>query len=1149
MCVRMQRQRLPVELRDGLRRVDERQPGTPTVGGCCRTMTSVSGGDQRRGRLSTLAESRENPKATAEAPSPAAWSESFAPSSTSIPSYDLRKLPVVDPGRYEILGEIGRGGLGRVLRAFDRRLDRVVAIKEMLEQNRASARFVHEAIATAGLEHPSIVPVYDVGRWPTGEPFYAMKLVSGRSLDAVVRELPTLSRRLTLLPNVIAVADAMAYAHSKLLIHRDLKPANVLVGAFGETIVIDWGLAKSLAEDAPPTEVPGPAVAAEQGMTVAGTILGTPAYMPPEQAAGTAVDEGADVYALGAILYFVLAGQPPHDASDADAMQHVRAGRPIPLEERQQGIPPDLLTIVNRAMARDPGERYASARELADDMRRFQAGQLVTSHQYSPWALVARWLRKHRVVVGLSGTLLVALAVVGIVSLRNVVRARVAAEAARVQAESATRIAEAKTNSLLLAQARALLEVDPTAALAVLETYPDGGAGWDDVGGLASDAWSRGVAKHVLRGRGEFLDVTASPDGKWIAGAGADKRIHLWDSETGSERLLAVEEGEVSRILFSPDGRSIVSSNRFDSRAWVWDVDSGAKRPLEGHAEGLRWLGVSATGVLATTSRDLTIRVWNVATGEGRVLTRVPEFASDGRAAISRDGKLLAYGGIKQVHLFDVETGVERALPEHDAGTGSLAFSDDGRRLVSGGMDGTVRVWGLTDGSVRVMTGHRNWVSSLALSPDGRLLVTSAGEGSARLWNLDNGEGRVLPAALGDENVIAFSPDSRRFAIAGSDRVVRVWEVASLAMQVLRGHSAPVSKLTFLHDGRTIVSASLDRTIRAWDLAPGGLRQLALPEGQTDRFKFSSDGRYLAVARHLGHGEALFMTDTRSGVVLPLGDSTEPRPPAAALAPDGSPLADGDAPLRLYVTDGGSCGFRKRIGNMDACAYSPDGTLVASGGIDKTVRVWDQTTATMRELGDHEGSVLAVAFSPDGTRVASGGTDRVVRFWDLATGKSAALRGHEGHVEDVAFSPDGSRIASVSMDGTLRIWDPATGNADVYAGDQLAARSVVFADERSVLVGERSGSVRIWDLTTKQSRVVRRHASAVGRLGLAPDGKTVLSNSADGATWLWDLGEVPAFSRDPGTLRAWMRSVTTAQIDATGTIATPSQIASAGASP
>ena len=232
---------------------------------------------------------------------------------------DASRLPVVGREHYAVEGEFARGGMGRILSARDRRLGRTVALKELQAVASPDARrFVREALVTARLQHPAIVPIYEAGRWPDGVPFYAMKLVTGRSLDALIRAAEGgLAGRLALLPHLLAVAEAVAYAHGQHIVHRDLKPANVLVGAFGETVVVDWGLAKDLGAPATADDDPAAVVGSGGGGddTVVGTVLGTPVYMAPEQARGQAVDERADVYALGAMLYYLLAGAPPRSGT------------------------------------------------------------------------------------------------------------------------------------------------------------------------------------------------------------------------------------------------------------------------------------------------------------------------------------------------------------------------------------------------------------------------------------------------------------------------------------------------------------------------------------------------------------------------------------------------------------------------------------------------------------------------------------------------------------------------------------------------------------------------------------------------------------------------------------------------------------------
>jgi serine/threonine protein kinase len=295
--------------------------------------------------------------------------------------------PAALDARYVLEREIARGGMGRVFEGRDLRLQRTVAIKMLRAQDAAlAARFEREVKLAARLQHPGVVPVYDAGFWPSGEPFLIMKLVLGQSLARVIRDADTRADRLALLPNVIAAAEAVAYAHDQGIVHRDLKPYNILIGAFGETVVVDWGLAKDLRAGAAAEPDGDRRVTTTSGDTAAGAVVGTPSYMPPEQAAGRPVDPRADVYALGAILHYVLAGTPPQPTP--------------PLAELEPGLPSDLLAIVSKALATDAAGRYPTAFELADDLKRFAGGQLVAARAYSAGARAVRFVGRHPIAVG-----------------------------------------------------------------------------------------------------------------------------------------------------------------------------------------------------------------------------------------------------------------------------------------------------------------------------------------------------------------------------------------------------------------------------------------------------------------------------------------------------------------------------------------------------------------------------------------------------------------------------------------------------------------------------------------------------------------------------------------------------------------------------
>jgi tetratricopeptide (TPR) repeat protein len=342
-------------------------------------------------------------------------------------------LPQVAADHYGRDKEIARGGMGRIVAAEDRRLGRKVALKELLDPSSDQVgRFQREALITARLQHPGIVPVYEAGRWPGGEPFFAMKLVSGRPLDKVIGEATRLEDRLALLPRLAAAYDAIAYAHSQRIIHRDLKPGNVLIGDFGETVVIDWGLAKDLDADDSlesthrvPRRPKRPTQSGDASLTVAGAVMGTPAYMAPEQARGEAVDQRADVFALGAMLYHLLAGVAPYAARTASEVIAAAAlGKVVPLLQREKRAPIELVAIVERAMAPLPVDRYDTAAGLADELRRYLTGQLVGAHRYTALQKLGRFVKRHRAAVTIATIAVIGFAVGGSIAVRNVVRAR-----------------------------------------------------------------------------------------------------------------------------------------------------------------------------------------------------------------------------------------------------------------------------------------------------------------------------------------------------------------------------------------------------------------------------------------------------------------------------------------------------------------------------------------------------------------------------------------------------------------------------------------------------------------------------------------------------------------------------------------------------
>ncbi|HEY0253337.1 MAG TPA: serine/threonine-protein kinase, partial [Kofleriaceae bacterium] len=380
--------------------------------------------------------------------------------------------------------------MGRVDDAFDTALDRPVAIKHMLSASPIDlARFEREAKITARLEHPGIVPIHDAGRTPDGTPYYVMRRVDGQPLDQRVTK--DLKERLALIPNILAACDAVAFAHARNVIHRDIKPTNILVGPFGETLVIDWGLAREIGMT---DEVGSALPSTDQNLTRVGTVAGTPGFMSPEQARGEQVDTRADVFALGATLYFVLTGALPYGTASATEMIGLAgAGRSADWLKVPAAVPADLVAIARKAMAPEPVDRYRDAGELAADLRRFITGNLVGAYAYSTAARFARFAKKHRAALAVGLVAMLVVIVGGVVSVRRVLAERDTAEGQRAIAEQQREEAESSSDLLRIQHALELSESDPVSAISVLRTLPVTSKRWAAARVAAQSAFVKGI--------------------------------------------------------------------------------------------------------------------------------------------------------------------------------------------------------------------------------------------------------------------------------------------------------------------------------------------------------------------------------------------------------------------------------------------------------------------------------------------------------------------------------------------------------------------------------------------------------------------------------------------------------------------------------
>ncbi|HEY0253831.1 MAG TPA: serine/threonine-protein kinase, partial [Kofleriaceae bacterium] len=578
------------------------------------------------------------------------------------------------PGRarYEVGAEIARGGMGRVVEAMDTLLGRTVAVKEALvESDEALRRFRREIYITARLEHPSIVPVHDAGTLPDGSMYYVMRKVTGRPLTELIAGAESLEQRLQLLPHVVAAAQALGHAHHRGVIHRDIKPSNILVGELGETVVIDWGLAKVIGEPDDGPEAPVPVDAGASLRTRFGVVFGTPGFMAPEQARGEKVDARSDVYALGATLYYTFTRQPPHArASETEMMVAVASAPAQPIGEVVVGLPRELSTIVDKCLAYDDRARYADAAELAADLQRFVSGQLVASHEYSRRERLARFVRKNKLAVGVATIALLTLAIGGAIAVRGIVSARDRADQQAALATQRQHDAEVsrgkeaeRADQLLITQAGVLAAQNPTAAVALLKQLTQPAERWQrlwrQARAIASSARFNGVVR-AIPADGYITELRLSPAASRAASIDTDGNIWVYDLGAETRKQLD-SNGRNFGMTFLDDDELVMFR---DKLARFTNVVTGETRD---HTFGftIRELFGAPGLVLA---QDVDYKLHRVdPTTFAETTYAIPEVLD---VAIARDNSKVAVCSARGTFVIDVKTNVATKLgdkPGHSA--------------------------------------------------------------------------------------------------------------------------------------------------------------------------------------------------------------------------------------------------------------------------------------------------------------------------------------------------------------------------------------------------------------------------------------------------------------------------------------------------
>ncbi|MEQ1891687.1 MAG: protein kinase, partial [Planctomycetota bacterium] len=1046
-------------------------------------------------------------------------------STSSVQDFVKRLRPTLAGSRYDIKQEVASGGMGTILRVWDEDLRRNLAMKVMHGRGSGSSvssesgsgevdperlgRFLEEAQITGQLDHPGVVPVHDLGIDAKGRCYFTMRFVRGRELKEVfdlARRSEEGWTRTKVLGVVLKVCEAMAYAHSKGVVHRDLKPANVMVGRFGETYVMDWGLARVVGrrdshdlrlkprqEDASALSLVRTVRKDESTMnpdsplvTMDGDVIGTPSYMAPEQARGKLEEVGprSDVYSLGAMLYYMLTGEAPYVKPGERLSPHTVLSRvldapPTPIAKLSPHEPEELIAIVEKAMARDAEQRYGSMLEVADDIQAYLENRVVRAYERGSLAEFKKWVVRNKgMAAGIAGMFVLALGSgFGFAwqqKLENERLEKQGEEISKARDEANENLGRAKASeqasneSATLAETRRA-EADKQRELAQKKER---------------EAQRSGYVANLLAADFSLRLNDLAEARKRLADTAPEQRGFEYHH-------LALEANVPMRDLGQID--------RLDALAFL---------PGENRAVYLSERGTLTFKDLGT---NRVVAPLDLAVHSSELTSFVRSFVTRHTLDIDPDGEhLVVCGAGPELVLFDLEPepgaprpeGGGRLLAGHKARSSSAAFSPSARRLASGDDDGEVILRDALTGEIqRRLASHLGAVLTLAWSGDSKLLLSGGRDGALVLWDADTGERlQYQKAHRGAVRGAAFDSEGQFHFSAGEDGMIHRWSTSSgRLVATFTGHEGPINALDYDPVHERLVSAGQDRTVRLWDVASGEGRILRGHESGVLDVCFDGTGERVLSRDKNGEKSVVYLWDA-------LGDPTTTTLElhrrginALSFDPSGKHLASAseDGEVVLWDALAGQPLRRLRGGHtmyVNSLCFRADGKLLLTGSQDKTARVWDvESGRPLQVLGAFERQVEAVAFLPDGERVIVATGDKRVRVIDLATlSVLHVLEGFQSSVQDFQLSPDGARLL-LRSDREIQVWDPRGDFSEpVYRRKDNCDAIALRPDGKAFVSGLKSGLLQYWD-TEKGVPLLSLNDTSLGGIVFSPDGKRVVT--------------------------------------------------------